>query len=115
LFDRARVFLNTSSIEGFPNTFLQAWIRGVPVVSFFDPDGMVHRLQLGRIATSVDDMREALRGLLDVDVYRETVGRRVRDFACREYTSGVAARYLELLDDRHERQQLGATHRGTIQ
>jgi len=115
LFDRARVFLNTSSIEGFPNTFLQAWIRGVPVVSFFDPDGKVHRLQLGRIATSVDDMREALRGLLDVDVYRETVGRRVRDFACREYTSGVAARYLELLDDRHERQQLGATQRGTIQ
>ncbi|MEJ0084185.1 MAG: glycosyltransferase family 4 protein [Pseudomonadota bacterium] len=115
LFDRARVFLNTSSIEGFPNTFLQAWIRGVPVVSFFDPDGMVHRLQLGRIATSVDDMREALRGLLDVDVYRETVGRRARDFACREYTSGVAVRYLELLDARLERPQVGATHGGTIQ
>jgi glycosyltransferase involved in cell wall biosynthesis len=115
LFDRTRVFLNTSSIEGFPNTFLQAWIRGVPVVSFFDPDGMVHRLQLGRIATSVDDMREALRGLLDVDVYRETVGRRARDFACREYTGGVAARYLELLDERRSRQQVGATHGGTIQ
>ncbi len=70
LFDRAKIFLNTSSIEGFPNTFLQAWIRGVPVVSFFDPDSLVQRLPLGHIANSVDDMREAIRGLLEDDVDR---------------------------------------------
>jgi len=114
LFDRARVFLNTSSIEGFPNTFLQAWIRGVPVVSFFDPDGTVHRLQLGRIATSLDDMREALRGLIDVNVYRELIGRRAREFASREYTTGVAARYLEQLDSRRQRLPLSAPDGGTV-
>jgi len=98
LFDRAKIFLNTSSIEGFPNTFLQAWIRGVPVVSFFDPDSLVQRLQLGWIANSVDEMREAIRGLLDTEADRQQIGRRARDFATREYTTGVAARYLELLD-----------------
>ena len=97
-FDRARIFLNTSSIEGFPNTFLQAWIRGVPVVSFFDPDGLIRRLQLGRVATSIDDMREAIRSLLETDTHRETIGRRARDFAAREFTSAAAARYLELLE-----------------
>jgi glycosyltransferase involved in cell wall biosynthesis len=97
-FDRAKLFLNTSSIEGFPNTFLQAWIRGVPVVSFFDPDGLIRRLQLGTVPSSVDDMREAIRGLLDVAVYRENIGRRARDFAAREFTNAAAARYIEQLE-----------------
>jgi glycosyltransferase involved in cell wall biosynthesis len=113
-FDRARIFLNTSSIEGFPNTFLQAWIRGVPVVSFFDPDGLIRRLQLGHVASSIDDMREAIRGLLDVEVYRENVGRRARDFVAREFTSAAASRYIELLETIPVRVRLGAADGGTV-
>ena len=114
LFDRAKIFLNTSSIEGFPNTFLQAWIRGVPVVSFFDPDSLVQRLQLGHIANSVDEMREAISSLLEDDGERQLTGRRARDFATREYTTGVAARYLELLD-RHSPQMRLGTAQGVNQ
>jgi len=110
LFDRAKIFLNTSSIEGFPNTFLQAWIRGVPVVSFFDPDSLVQRLQLGHIANSVDEMREAIRSLLEDVTDRQQTGRRAREFATREYTTGVASRYLELLNQKSPQKRLGANH-----
>jgi glycosyltransferase involved in cell wall biosynthesis len=113
-FDRARIFLNTSSIEGFPNTFLQAWIRGVPVVSFFDPDGLIRRLQLGSVAASIDDMRESIRGLLETDINRESIGRRARDFASREFTSAAAARYLDLIDSKPLRVRVGATDGGTV-
>jgi len=114
LIDRAKIFLNTSSIEGFPNTFLQSWIRGVPVVSFFDPDGLINRLQLGRVAKSLDDMREGLRGLIDVPVYRENMGRRVREYALREYTNAVASRYLELVDTIRSREPVRAANGGTV-
>lgn len=52
-FDDAAVLVNTSSAEGFPNTFLQAWSRGMPTVSFFDP---LARLDSVAIANSVPDL-----------------------------------------------------------
>jgi glycosyltransferase involved in cell wall biosynthesis len=99
VFDRARLFVNTSSVEGFPNTFLQAWIRGIPVVSFFDPDGLLQKRTLGWAANSLEDMRVAIRTLLENDLRRETIAQEARSLAHREFSPpAVAARYLELLE-----------------
>jgi len=56
-FNGARVVLNTSLYEGFPNTFLQAWSRAIPTVAFIDtgsrgPDG-------APVYDSVEDVEEA--------------------------------------------------------
>lgn len=63
LYGRARVFVNTSDVEGFPNTYLQAWASGTPVVALFDPDGVIAREGLGIAVRTPDEMVEAIRHL----------------------------------------------------
>lgn len=99
LFERARIHLNTSSAEGFPNTFLQAWIRSVPVVSCFDPDRLIERRALGRRCRDVDGLASALDELLRDPSRCADIGQRARAFVASEFSPRqVAARYLELLD-----------------
>ena len=53
---RARAYLCTSTIEGFPNTFLQAWNHKTPVVTTYDPDGVVSKHGLGVAGQDVDEI-----------------------------------------------------------
>ena len=100
-FDRARLHVNTSDYEGFPNTFLQAWIRGVPVASFFDPDKLIERRGLGRRCADLDSMCAVIDELLRDPVQLNGAGERAREFANRQYAAReIAQRYLELLDPR---------------
>jgi glycosyltransferase involved in cell wall biosynthesis len=98
LFDRARVFVNTSEIEGFPNTFLQAWVRGIPVVSFFDPDGVIQREGLGRTVASVEEMAAAVHRLaVDPQLWTEASARCLAYTARRYGEDQTVAPYVEAL------------------
>ena len=54
----------TSDFEGFPNTFLEAWSYGVPIVTTFDPDNLVAEKGLGRVGKDVRELAAGIRELL---------------------------------------------------
>lgn len=85
-FASARVLVNTSTYEGFPNTFVLAWLHGAVVVSLgVDPDGLLMRQGLGIATPDVGALQAALRRLLADDATRDAIAIRSRAWAERQH------------------------------
>jgi glycosyltransferase involved in cell wall biosynthesis len=100
LYGRARVLLNTSEVEGFPNSYLQAWIRGVPVVALIDPDRVIEREGLGLAVSSPARIADAISHLLGDPAAWKSASDRCRAFMAREYGEDeVLATYLDTFEE----------------
>jgi glycosyltransferase involved in cell wall biosynthesis len=88
LIERSDVLVYTSlPVEGFGNSFVQAWMRGVPTVSLgFDPDGILEREGVGRLSRSFEQLVEDVAKLMRDDELRTAMGRRARNYASRHHS-----------------------------
>jgi len=100
LYDRSHLLINCSEAEGFPNSYLQSWIRGIPVVAFFDPDGLIRHEGLGVQVGTLEEMVCSVRHLLSSESALEECSARCVDFMRRRYSDeDVVSPYTSAIEN----------------
>src|SRR5690606_13362733 len=71
LFRICKIFVCTSQTEGFPNAFLQAWANSKPVITTFDPSGIVKKEGLGLVVHDTAELENAIKAINNEALYRQ--------------------------------------------
>jgi glycosyltransferase involved in cell wall biosynthesis len=97
VYERADLLLDTAAVAGVPTTFLEAWARGVPVVSTVNPDNIVSDNNLGRVVNTIEEMAQAVSQLLGNSAAWSECSRAARLYFERNHTvEAIGAAYHQL-------------------
>jgi glycosyltransferase involved in cell wall biosynthesis len=92
----AAMLLSTSDAEGFPNTFLEAWSSGTPVISLkIDPDRLIKRQELGTVPGTVDRATADIMALMGSPQRRDEIAVRARRYVAETHSEAAVAAVFE--------------------
>jgi glycosyltransferase involved in cell wall biosynthesis len=94
----SHILVNTSRYEGFSNTYIQAWMRRVPVVTLnADPDSMIEAKGFGYHSRTFQQMLRDVRNLATDQNLRENMGEKSRKFALKTFSTSNVESLINLL------------------
>jgi len=100
-YERALALINTSAYEGFPNTYLEAWRVGTPVLALsVDPDRFLQQGEPGEfLAEDLSALAKSVETLQLKHDYWQKVSETTRPAFERQYAiEEVADRYAKGLE-----------------
>jgi len=85
-------------VEGLGNSFMQAWLRGVPTMTYeFLLDGIQEREGIGRFSATFEELIKNVTELMENHTLRQEMGIRAREYALREHSvDKMVGEYEEL-------------------
>jgi glycosyltransferase involved in cell wall biosynthesis len=79
-YKKASIMCCTSDFEGFPNTFLEAWSYGLPIISTIDPDNLIAERGLGKTGKDITDLAAGIRELIDLPQKWQKASQSAREY-----------------------------------
>lgn len=99
-YSEADIFISTSSSEGFPNTFLEAWSNSTPIVSInFDPDNIIKEQKLGLYCNNFDDLVKNTIELMENHALRAQMGENALKYVKKNHDpQKIVEQYIKLFE-----------------
>jgi len=101
LIESANCLVNTSAVEGFPNTFIESWYRRPVVASLtIDPDQTLSELGNGLLEDSPSELAAAIDEVRNDFAKFDSITERTYRYACARHSPSNASRLAELILER---------------
>lgn len=96
LLSESKILVNTSCDEGFPNTMLEAWSVGVPVVSLsVDPGGVIEQEGMGFVSGTVTQLVHDVDALARTKALNQKYGEVALSYVRRQHNLKAVCQALE--------------------
>ena len=97
----AFAYINTSYLEGFPNTYLQSWVYGVPTLTIeIDPDNIISKNNIGIVSGSFENLISEVKRLIENPAERDSMSERAFNYVRENHSiENIAEKYINLFEE----------------